>query len=131
MSFFSELKRRNVFRVALLYVIASWLILEVADASLSLLNLPPWAGWFIFLLLAVSFPLVLVFAWVYELTPEGLKKESTVDRSQSIVHRTAIKLNAAVILLFLLALAGMVIHRFLPEEPIAADLKQPSQTERR
>ena len=121
MTFFSELKRRNVFRVALLYFIASWLLLQGADVGISLLDLPLWSGKFIFLLLTVGFPLVLIFSWVYELTPDGLKKESQIDRSQSIVHRTANKLNAAVILLLLLALVGMIVARFLPEGPGARE----------
>ncbi len=115
MSFFSELKRRNVFRVALLYGIASWLLLQVADVGVSLLDLPAWVGKFVFLLLAMGFPLALIFSWVYELTPEGLQKESKVDSTQSIVHITANKLNAAVIVLLLLALTAVIADRFLPE----------------
>ena len=79
MSFFSELKRRNVFRVALLYMVASWLIMQVADVGISLLGLPVWTGRFVFLLLLIGFPLVMLFSWAYEITPEGLKKESFID----------------------------------------------------
>ncbi len=63
MSFFTELKRRNVFRVAILYLVAGWLILQVADVGVSLLGLPTAVGRFIFLLLAIVFPLVLIFSW--------------------------------------------------------------------
>ena len=115
MSLFSELKRRNVFRVALLYGIASWLLLQVADVGASLLDLPAWVGKFVFLLLALGYPLALIFSWVYELTPEGLQKESKVDSTQSIVRKTASKLNAAVIVLLLLALTALIADRFLPE----------------
>ena len=115
MSLFFELKRRNVFRVALLYIVASWLLLQVADVGVSILELPTWAGKFVFLLLAIGFPLVLIFSWVYEITPDGLQKESKVDSTQSIVHKTASKLNAAVIVLLLLAVTGLIVDRFLPE----------------
>lgn len=115
MSFFSELKRRNVFRVALLYAIASWILLQVADVGSSILELPGWVSKFVFLILLIGLPLVLIFSWVYEITPEGLQKEASVDSTQSIVHKTASKLNAAVIVLLLLAITGLVVDRFLPE----------------
>lgn len=115
MSFFSELKRRNLFRVALLYMIASWILLQVADVGSSILELPGWVSKFVFLILMIGLPLVLIFSWVYEITPEGLQKEASVDSTQSIVHKTASKLNAAVIVLLLLAITGLVVDRFLPE----------------
>ena len=71
MGLVSELKRRNVFRVALLYVVASWLILQVTDVGVSLLGLPDWTGRFVFFILLIGFPLVMVFSWAYEITPEG------------------------------------------------------------
>jgi TolB-like protein len=117
MSIFTELKRRNVFRVALLYVIVSWIILQVTDVGVSLLDIPAWTGKLVFLLLAVGFPLILIFSWVYEITPDGLKKESAVDRDRSIADKTANKLNTAVIVLLVLALTGMIVDRFLPAEP--------------
>jgi TolB-like protein/Flp pilus assembly protein TadD len=116
MSLFAELKRRNVFRVALLYLVASWLIIQVADVGISLLGLPLWAGRFVFLLLAIGFPLVVVFSWAYEITPEGLKKEKDVAKEESITHATARKLNMAVIVLLVLALGGMVADRLVPEQ---------------
>ena len=115
MSFFSELKRRNVFRVALLYLVASWLIIQVADVGVSLLSLPDWTGRFIFLLLLIGFPLVVVFSWAYELTPEGLKRERDVERDASITHETARKLNTAVIALLLIAVGGLIADRLIPE----------------
>ena len=115
MSLFSEMKRRNVFRVALLYLVASWLIMQVADVGISLLGLPLWTGRFVFLLLAIGFPLVMVFSWAYEITPEGLKKEKDVGKDESITHATARKLNMAVIALLVLALGGMVADRLVPE----------------
>ena len=89
MSLFTELKRRNVFRVALLYVVASWLMLQVTDVGMSLLGLPDWTGRFVFFLLLIGFPLVMLFSWAYEITPEGLKREKEIDPNDSITAETA------------------------------------------
>ena len=75
MSFFTELKRRHVYRVAVLYIIVSWLVLQVADVFMSFLPLPAWTNNLIFLLLVLGFPLALFFAWAFELTPEGIKRD--------------------------------------------------------
>jgi len=77
MAFFSELKRRNVYRVAALYIIVSWVILQITDVFTSFMPLPEWTGRLIFLLLLVGFPIALVFAWAFELTPEGVKREQS------------------------------------------------------
>ena len=76
MSFFSELKRRNVYRVAALYIVVSWLSMQAADVFTSVLALPEWTGGLIFLLLVIGFPLALISAWAFELTPEGLRRET-------------------------------------------------------
>jgi len=130
MSLFSELKRRNVFRVALLYLVASWLIIQVADVGISLLGLPLWTGRLVFLLLAIGFPLVMVFSWAYEITPDGVRREKEVERDESITADTARKLNTAVIVLLLLSLGGMVADRLIPEDgatidTVAADAPEP------
>ena len=78
MSFFKELKRRNVYRVAAVYVVVSWLVLQVTDVVTSVLPLPGWTGELVFVLLAIGFPVALVLAWAFELTPEGLKREKDV-----------------------------------------------------
>jgi len=115
MSLFAELKRRNVFRVALLYVVASWLIMQVADVGISLLGLSVATGRLVFLLLVIGFPLFLLFSWAYEITPEGLKKESEVKRDESITAVTAKKLNTAVIVLLVLSLGALLADRLIPE----------------
>jgi len=112
-SFWGELKRRNVVRVAVAYIIVGWLILQFADVLVPLLTLPEWVGRFIFLLLLVGFPLALFFAWAYELTPEGLKKEKDVDRSESITHITGRKLDFVIIGILLVALALFAVERFV------------------
>ncbi len=79
MSFFSELKRRNVYRVAAIYIIVSWLVLQVIDMFMSFMPLPDWTSRLVFVLLAAGFPIALVFAWAMELTPEGIKLESSPE----------------------------------------------------
>ena len=120
MSVFSELKRRNIFRVGLLYVIASWIILQVTEVGVSLVHIPTWAGKLILVFLTIGFPLILIFSWVYEITPDGLKKESKIASGRSITDKTAGKLNCALIVLIVLAVTGFVVDRFLPEAPLVA-----------
>ena len=115
MSLFSELRRRNVLKVALLYAVASLLIVWIVDGAVSGEVAPIWAKEFILLLLAIGLPVALIFAWVYEITPEGLKKGVDVDQTQSIVYKTGQKLNAAVAVLAVLGLAALVGERLLPE----------------
>jgi len=86
MSFFSELKRRNVFRVAIAYLAAAWLLTEIADTLFPAFGIPDWAFRFVVLALGLGFVLALVFSWAYELTPEGLKREKDVVRDASITH---------------------------------------------
>jgi hypothetical protein len=83
-----ELKRRNVFRVALAYVIVAWLLLQVSDTLVPALYLPEWFHSGVAFLLILGFPLALLFAWAYELTPEGLKRETDVVRDASITSDT-------------------------------------------
>jgi TolB-like protein/Tfp pilus assembly protein PilF len=116
MSFFGELKRRNVVKVAVLYVVASWLILQVADVLSSLLPVPEWTGSLVFIFLALGFPLVMIFSWVYELTPEGLKREREVDRSQSVTRETGRKINFLIVMLLVLAIGAVVVDRLIPEK---------------
>ena len=81
MSLFEELKRRNVIRMAVLYGIASWLILQIADVLFDQLGVPGWAFRLVLGLLALGFPFALIFSWVFELTPEGIKREREIDRA--------------------------------------------------
>ena len=137
MSIISELKRRNVLRVAFLYVVASWLIMQVADVGISLLGLPVSVGRLVFLFLAIGFPLVVLFSWAYEITPEGLKKESEVEREDSVTAHTAKKLNTAVIILMVLSLSALLADRLIPETAVpveqaielsAVDIDAPDQS---
>ncbi|HSM28273.1 MAG TPA: hypothetical protein VK855_09250, partial [Thioalkalivibrio sp.] len=105
MSFFAELKRRNVFRVGAAYVVVAWLLIEVSDTIFPRLGLPEWTVTFVIALLLLAFPVALFFAWAYELTPEGLKLEKDVDRSESITPHTGKKLDRAIMVVLALGLA--------------------------
>ena len=114
MALFSELRRRNVLKVALLYGLASLLVLWVVGGSLIWLGAPVWANKFVLLVLAIGFPVSLIFAWAYEITPAGLKKSLDVDQTQSIVFKTGQKLNAAMAVLAVLGVLALVGERLLP-----------------
>jgi len=120
LSLFSELQRRNVFRVALAYLVIGWLALQVADVLVNALELPAVWSKALIALLAIGFIPVLVFSWVYEMTPEGLKKESEVRRGESITPHTARKLNLAIIVLLVLAIGLFAADRFIDRPAPAA-----------
>ncbi|MEM1438074.1 MAG: hypothetical protein AAF545_04760 [Pseudomonadota bacterium] len=115
MSFLAELKRRNVFRMAALYAVASWLVLQVADVLVGVLGVPDWTMRFVLMLLLLGLPFALIFSWVYELTPEGLKRERDVVREDSVTADTARKLNVVLISLLAAVLVVFAVDRFLPE----------------
>jgi len=113
MGLLEELKRRNVIRVGIAYVVVAWLLLQLADIVLNNVAAPRWVFYAVLLLLGIGFVLVVVFSWVFELTPEGLKRESEVDRSQSITPQTGRKLDRLIMALLVLALAYFVIDKFV------------------
>jgi zinc protease len=114
MAFFAELRRRNVFKVALLFAVASWLIVWLLEGARETVHLPVWTETFVYFVIAVGFPLALLFAWTYEITPTGLKKADDVDQTQSLVFKTGQKLNAAVSVLLVLGVLAVVGERLLP-----------------
>jgi len=116
MSFFEELKRRNVFRVAIGYVITAWLLLQAVDLVLENINSPDWVIQVFMLALAVGFPLAIFFAWAFEMTPDGVKRESEVDRSQSIAKTTGRKMDRNIIIAMALALAYFAYDKFSDRE---------------
>ena len=113
MSFFNELKRRNVFKVGVAYLITAWLLVQVADMLLDNMDAPPWVLQAIFVVLLVGLFVTLLVAWAFELTPEGIKKEKDVDRSQSITPQTGRKLNTAIITILVLALGYFAWDKFM------------------
>jgi len=113
MSFYEELKRRNVVKVAVLYVVASWLILQIADVLFDAMELPPTWVRLVLAILILGFPLALIFSWVFEMTPEGLKRENDVDRSQSITSDTGRKVNILIIVMLALAIGAVVMDQLM------------------
>src|SRR5512147_1137483 len=105
MPLFEELKRRNVIRMAGLYLVGAWLIVQVSSTVLPLYEAPAWLPRTIVTLLAVGFVPALVFAWVFELTPEGLKRDAEVTPQESIAPQTARRLDRTIIAVLVLALA--------------------------
>ena len=93
----SELKRRNVLRMAVLYAVAAWLIVQVVEVLIDLAKLPDWIGTTTLWLLAIGFPIALIFSWFYEITPEGVIFEKDVDPEVSITHVTGRRLDLIVI----------------------------------
>jgi len=121
MSLFSELRRRNVFKVALVYGLASWMLIRLVHNLHPLFGLPHWIEKLVGLMLIVGAPLALYFAFIYEITPVGLKKTVDVDQTQSIVYKTGQKLNAALAVLLVLLLAALIVGRFFPDPPEIID----------
>ncbi len=99
MGLLSELKRRNVFRMAVLYVLAAWLIAQVAEVVVTLAALPDWTGRAVLLVLALGFPIALVFSWFYELTPEGLSLDKDIEPGESTTPIAGRRLDLVVIAL--------------------------------
>src|ERR1051326_5273788 len=92
MNFFSELKRRNVYKVAVAYAVVSWLLIQIATQVFPFFEIPNWAVRLVVLLLILGFPVALILSWAYEITPEGIKRESEIDPAKSITRRTGRKI---------------------------------------
>ena len=110
-NFIEELKRRNVFKVAVAYAIAGWLIIQIVATVFPAFEFPGWTTQFVIILVGIGFPLALIFAWAFELTPEGLKKSKEVDITESVTDRTGKKLNGVIISVLSIALFFVVTER--------------------
>ena len=110
--FFAELKRRNVYKVAVAYAIVAWLLIQVATQVFPFFEIPNWAVRLVVLLLILGFPIALFLAWAFEITPEGLKRAEDVDLNQSITHRTGRKLMWTTVALGIVA-AGLLAFQLL------------------
>jgi hypothetical protein len=118
--FLEQLKQRNVLRVAVLYLVVCWLILEPVHVLFHMLDVPVWANRLVVVLMAVGFPAAVIFAWVYEITPEGLKPTVEVPHGQSIRKLTGRRLDRAIIAVLAVALAYFVIDKFWISKHVAA-----------
>lgn len=117
----AQLKQRNVFRVAVLYVVVCWLVLDPVHVVFHMLDVPVWANRLVLVLMAVGFPAVMIFAWVYEITPEGLKFTVEVPHGQSIRRSTGRRLDRAIIAVLSLALAYFIVDKFWISKRVSAN----------
>jgi TolB-like protein/Flp pilus assembly protein TadD len=126
-NFFGELKRRNVYRVAVAYAVVAWLVIQAASIALPAFEAPAWILKVIIFVVIIGFPVALVFAWAFELTPEGLKRTEDVDLSESVTRRTGRKLDFLIIAVLLLVIAILVYQRLNPTvSPVRSNIPEKS-----
>ena len=114
MSLIAELKRRNVFRVSAAYLALGWIVTEVTSTVAPMLHLPEWVAPVVLWIGVIGFPFVVMFSWIYELTPEGLKRESEIDPSASVTHHTARRLDYVIIGLLVVVIGLYAFQAFRP-----------------
>src|SRR5947209_15819502 len=112
-NFFAELKRRNVIRFAGLYLVGAWLLTQVASTVLPMFGAPDWLPRSVVILLAIAFVPALIFSWVFELTPQGLKRDEDVAPEESIAPQTARRMNRMIIAVLVLALGYFMVDKFV------------------
>jgi len=117
--FFGELKRRNVYKVAIAYAVVAWLLIQIATQVFPFFEIPNWAVRLVVLLLVIGFPIASILAWAFEITPEGIKRAEDVDFSQSITRRTGRKLDFLIISVLLVVIAVFAYQRFGPGQKVA------------
>ena len=121
-SFIRELKRRNVFRVGVIYIVVGWLLMQIGDVMFPALRLPDWTPTLLVAFLILGLPLALVFAWAFELTPDGVVRTSEVPADQSITADTGRRINHMIIGMLVLAVTFLLVKDFLrPDAPTIAD----------
>ena len=132
MSLFEELKRRNVFRVGIAYAISAWVLLQIVDLVLENITAPNWVMQVFMLAIAIGFPVALIFAWAFEMTPDGVKLEKDVDRSKSTTGKTGQKMNIGIIIALIIAVMFLLVDRFRdapdmasPETTVAVESTEP------
>src|SRR6266403_1987966 len=111
-SFFTELKRRNVYKVAVAYAVAAWLLIQAASILFPTFDAPPWLMQIFVVILVIGFLAALVFSWAFEITPEGIVRESEVEHGKPITRRTGRKIVAMTVVLAIFA-AGLLIFQVL------------------
>src|SRR5947207_2237307 len=115
-NFFAELKRRNVYKVAVAYAVVAWLLIQIATQVFPFFEIPNWAVRLVVLLLIIGFPVALVLAWAFEITPEGIKRTEDVDHSQPTTHRTGRTLDFLIIAVLLVIIGVFAYQRFGPSQ---------------
>ena len=123
-NFFAELKRRNVFRVGVAYIIVGWVALQFVDVVDNILSLREWFGKAVLVLVAIGFPFALLLSWAYEVTPEGVKKTHEVDKSKSVTHGTGQKINKLIVGALVLAVGFIVYDKMIASDgPVVSDVE--------
>jgi len=112
--FFGELKRRNVYKVAIAYAVVAWFLMQIASQIFPFFEIPNWAVRLVVLLLIIGFPVAVILAWAFELTPEGIKRAEDVDVSKSITRKSGRKLDFFIIAVLLLVIGILVFQRLHP-----------------
>jgi TolB-like protein/Tfp pilus assembly protein PilF len=113
-NFFAELKRRHVYKVAIAYAVVAWLLMQVASQIFPFFEIPNWAVRLVVLLLVIGFPVAMILAWAFELTPEGIKRTEDVDLGPTLTRKTGRKLDFFIIAVLLLVIALLLFQRFHP-----------------
>jgi len=111
-NFFAELRRRNVYKVALAYAVVAWLLMQIASQIFPFFEIPNWAVRLVVLLLIIGFPIALILAWAFELTPEGIKRTEDVDLGKSIRRKTGRKLDFLIIAVLSLVITALIFQRY-------------------
>src|SRR5438128_9486869 len=111
---FGELRRRNVYKVAIAYGAVAWLLMQVASQIFPFFEIPNWAVRLVVLLLVIGFPVSVILAWAFELTPEGIKRAEDVDVSKSLTRKSGRKLDFFIIAVLLLVIAALLFRRLHP-----------------
>ncbi len=120
MSFFTELKRRNVFRMGIAYVVVAWVLLQAIDFVLDIIAAPDWVLQVFVLAAVVGLPVVLIFSWVFEITPDGIKLESKIAPGESVTQNTGRKLDRTIITFLAFAVVLLLGERFISKEDAPA-----------
>src|SRR5215467_11974771 len=118
-NFFSELKRRNVYKVAVAYAVVSWLLIQIATQVFPFFEIPNWAVRLVVLLLVLGFPIALILSWAFEITPEGIKRESQVAPGASIRKQTGRRIVGLTIIVAIIAAALLVFQLLRPKTTVA------------
>src|SRR5438445_7818557 len=119
-NFFAELKRRNVYKVAVAYAVVAWLLLQASSIFLPAFDAPPWVMKIFIIVIIFGFPVALIFSWAFEITPEGIKLESEIEPNKSITRRTGRKIVAVTIALAVVA-AGLFVYQLV--RPVGTSLR--------
>jgi len=126
---FTELRRRNIFRIAGVYAVTGWILMQVVSVMTPALNLPDWVDSFFAVVLMIGFPIAMLLAWAFEMTPEGVKRAENVKDGESITDKTGRKLDFAILAGLVLVIMFVVGNRLMPQKTATSEIIQQAQTD--